>query len=394
MTGSVQDARIPMRLTLILAAACGLIVANLYYAQPLVGPISRDLGLSPAASGLIVTLTQIGYGLGLLLIVPLGDLIENKRLILTMLLLDALAVLGAGLFNQAAPFLSAALLIGLCSVSVQIIVPYASAMVAPEARGRVVGNVVSGLLVGIMLARPVSSLIAGIVSWHAVFFLSAAVLLGLALLLARTLPERRPAGSLGYFALLASMKDLALHTPVLQRRAAYQAGLFSAFSLFWTVTPLELAGPEFGLSQSAIALFALAGAAGAIAAPIAGRLADRGLSRIATRVALVMATLSFALTYLVPSGSLVSLALFTLAAILLDAGVSTSLVLGQRAIYTLGEAERGRLNGLFMATFFLGGALGSAAGAYAYAHGGWLAASLLGLALPAAAFLFSLTEKR
>ncbi|OQP84656.1 MFS transporter [Rhizobium rhizosphaerae] len=394
MTGSVQDARISVRLTLILAAACGLIVANLYYAQPLVGPISRDLGLSPAASGLIVTLTQIGYGLGLLLIVPLGDLIENKRLILTMLLLDALAVLGAGLFNQAAPFLSAALLIGLCSVSVQIIVPYASAMVAPEARGRVVGNVVSGLLVGIMLARPVSSLIAGVVSWHAVFFLSAAVLLGLALLLARTLPERRPAGSLGYFALLASMKDLALHTPVLQRRAAYQAGLFSAFSLFWTVTPLELAGPEFGLSQSAIALFALAGAAGAIAAPIAGRLADRGLSRIATRVALVMATLSFALTYLVPSGSLVSLALFTLAAILLDAGVSTSLVLGQRAIYTLGEAERGRLNGLFMATFFLGGALGSAAGAYAYAHGGWLAASLLGLALPAAAFLFSLTEKR
>ncbi|OLP59064.1 MFS transporter [Xaviernesmea oryzae] len=394
MNGSAQEARISTGLTLILAAACGLIVANLYYAQPLVGPISQSLGLSPSASGLIVTLTQIGYGLGLLLIVPLGDLVENRRLILIMLLLDAVAVLGAGLLGQAASFLTAALLIGLCSVAVQIIVPYASAMVAPEARGRVVGNVVSGLLFGIMFARPVASLIASVASWHAVFFLSAAVLVGLAVVLARTLPERRPAGSLGYFALLASMKDLALHTPVLQRRAAYQAGLFAAFSLFWTVTPLELAGPEFGLSQRAIALFALAGAAGAIAAPIAGRLADLGLSRITTRVALIMATLSFLLTYLAPAGSSMSLALFTLAAILLDAGVSTSLVLGQRAIYTLGEAQRGRLNGLFMATFFMGGALGSALGAYAYAHGGWLAASLLGLALPAAALAFSLTEKR
>jgi predicted MFS family arabinose efflux permease len=382
------------RLTLILAAACGLIAANLYYAQPLVGPIGASLGLSPDTAGLIVTLTQLGYGLGLLLIVPLGDLVENRRLILVMLVLAALVVLAAGIMTGPVLFLSAAFTIGLCCVAVQIIVPYAAHMAPAAERGRAVGNVMSGLMVGIMLARPVSSFIAAFLPWHMVFVLSSVAMGALALLLARVLPVRLPTGGVGYGALIASLPRLMAAEPVLRRRALYQGCMFGAFSVFWTVTPLLLSSPVFGLSQVGIAIFALVGAAGAFAAPIAGGLADRGLSYAATRIAMIAAACAFLVTHFAPLGTTLSLTLLTLAAIGLDFAVSTTLVLGQRAIYLLGDAHRSRLNGLFMATFFLGGAAGSAAGAWLYAHYGWWGASLLGFALPAAALLYSLTERR
>jgi predicted MFS family arabinose efflux permease len=380
--------------TLLLAFACGLIVANLYYAQPLAGPIGASLGLAAGATGLIVTLTQIGYGCGLLLIVPLGDLLETRRLVCTLVVLAALALLAAGLSSQPAPFLAAVLGIGLASVAAQVIVPFA-AHLAPEAiRGRVVGNVMSGLLTGIMLARPLSSFVAQLASWHTVFYGSAVAMLGLALLLRLALPQRRPHAVLGYGALLGSLVQLLRDTPVLRRRALYQAGMFGAFSLFWTTAPLLLAGPEFGLSQGGIALFALAGVAGAIASPIAGRMADRGWSKPATLLAMGMAIAAFAITHLGAPGSTFRLALLVAAGIVLDFGVTTNLVVGQRAIYTLGADVRSRLNGLYMAIFFAGGALGSAAGGWAYAQGGWLWASGLGLMLPAAALAYFLTERQ
>nr|WP_307233089.1 MFS transporter [Pararhizobium capsulatum] len=381
-------------MTFLLAAACGLIAANLYYAQPLIGLISSSLGLTPAAAGLIVTLTQIGYGLGLLLIVPLGDLFENRRLILVITGLGTLAVVAAGLANTPMQFLAAALFIGIGSVAVQIIVPYAAHMVAEEHRGATVGNVMSGLMVGIMLARPVSSFIAEFLPWHSVFFISAAVLVALMVVLGRALPDRVPKTGLGYGALLTSMGRLVVTTPILRRRALYQACLFGAFSLFWTTTPLLLSGPEFGLSQGQIALFALAGAAGAVAAPIAGRMADRGWSYWASRAAMASVAVAFLITHIAPTGSMLALVLLTFAAILLDFGVTTNLVLGQRAIFVLGPEYRSRLNGLYMATFFAGGAIGSAVGAWLYADGGWWAASTFGLALPLTALAYSLTEGR
>lgn len=381
-------------MTFLLAAACGLIAANLYYAQPLIGLISTSLGLSLGAAGLIVTLTQVGYGLGLLFIVPLGDLFENRKLILSVMGLGTLAVIGAGIASSPLPFLASAFFIGLGSVAIQIIVPYAAHM-APEAhRGQAVGNVMSGLMVGIMLARPASSFIAEFLPWHMVFFISAAVLVVLALILSRALPPRVPQTGLSYGGLLASMARLVMTTPILRRRSLYQAGMFAAFSLFWTTTPLLLSGPEFGLSQGQIALFALAGAAGAIAAPIAGRLADRGWSYLATRLSMLSVAVAFLITHIAPVGSLPALALLTFAAILLDFGVTTNLVLGQRAIFVLGAEYRSRFNGLYMATFFAGGAVGSALGGWLYAEGGWWAASMLGLALPASALLYSLTERR
>lgn len=380
-------------LTFIMAAACGLIAANLYYAQPLAGPIGVELGLPPQATGLIVTLTQIGYGLGLLLLVPLGDLLENRRLILTMIGLVTIALIGAGLSVSPAPFLGFCLLIGIGSVAVQIIVPFAANLAPDVTRGRVIGNVMSGLMLGIMLARPAASFIAGLSSWHLVFFLSAAVMVLLGLLLARRLPERRPAAKLSYGALLASMGRLVVTEPVLRRRAAYQACQFAAFSLFWTVTPLLLAGPGYELTQRGIALFALAGVAGAIASPIAGRLADCNLSRPATVLGILSVAVAFLVTHLAEHGSTLALGLLVFAGILLDFGVTTTLVIGQRAIYGLGAELRSRLNGLYMATFFLGGAIGSAAGAWAFAEGGWWFASSLGLALPVVAFVYFLTER-
>jgi len=381
-------------LTLLLATACGLIAANLYYGQPLAGPISAELGMSPAAAGLIVTLTQIGYGLGLLLIVPLGDLFENRGLILTVIFAGAAALLAAGLVTHPLPFLAAALFIGLGSVAVQILVPYAAHMAPEAARGKVVGNVVSGLMLGIMLARPASSFIAQFSSWHVVFYLSSAAMIVLMIVLALALPKRVPTSKLAYRHLLSSMGRLAVTTPILQRRALYQACMFGAFSVFWTTTPLLLAGPEFGLSQGGIALFALAGVAGAIAAPIAGRWADRGLTRPATIFALLLVSASFLMTHLAPHGSTLALGLLTAAAILLDFGVTTNLVLGQRAIFSLGPEYRNRLNGLYMATFFAGGAIGSAVGGWAFAHGGWWLTSWIGFALPVLALLYFTTEKR
>ncbi|NTZ90709.1 MFS transporter [Agrobacterium tumefaciens] len=381
-------------LTFLLATACGLIAANLYYAQPLAGIIGAELGLSAGATGLIVTLTQIGYGVGLLFVVPLGDLIENRKLVVSAVSMAVLSLVAAAFAPQAAPFLIAAFLVGVSSVAVQVIVPYAAHMAPHAIRGRVVGNVMSGLMAGIMLARPVSSLLSEVVSWRGVFLTSAGVMAILAVVLFRLLPARMPEARLGYGALMASMGRLAMHTPLLRRRAIYHAFLFAAFSLFWTTTPLYLSGPHFNLSQGEIALFALAGAAGTVAAPIAGRMADRGWTYAATFLALVAVALSFAVTHLAPEGSHLALAILVVAAIVLDFGVTTNLVLGQRAIFTLGAEFRSRLNGIYMATFFMGGAIGSAVGGWAYAVGEWGAASWIGFALPVAALLYFVTEKR
>lgn len=379
-------------MTLLLATACGLIAANLYYAQPLIGPISASLGLSPQAAGLIVTTTHIGYGAGLLLVAPLGDLFENRRLILVLLCVAMLALIGTTLSTHTATFLAAALLLGIGSVAVQVLVPYAAHLVPEAARGQVIGNIMSGLMFGIMLARPVASIITEAMSWHAVFAFSALITGCLAIVLWNTLPRREPAPGLSYGTLMASMAQLARNTPVLQRRALYHAFVFGAFSLFWTTVPLLLA-QSFHLSQNGIALFALAGVAGAIAAPIAGRIADRGWTRAATGLAMICVAASFLLARMGLSGSSTGLGMLVVAAILLDFGVTANFVLGQRAVFSLDAKLRSRLNGLYMAAFFAGGALCSALGGWTYAQGGWSLSMWVGLALPLLALTCYLTEQ-
>ncbi|MDY7546646.1 MFS transporter [Glaciimonas sp. CA11.2] len=389
---TLAPAAIPTWITLLLAIACGAIVANLYYAQPLIGLISATIHLSPAAGGLVVTLSQIGYCLGLLFVVPLGDLIENRRLVVIALIISVIALIAAALSQNAWQFLLAALAIGVSSVAAQVLVPYATYLAAPEKRGQVVGNVMSGLLLGILLARPMASLIANFWGWHAVFAMSAVVICVLAIVLTRHLPPRYPTSGMAYGRLLHSMWGLLTTTPILRRRAAYHALLFSVFSMFWTVVPMVLTGPMYKLSQFGIALFALAGVMGAIAAPIAGRLADRGLTRPATGVAIVLVLISYPVAHIGTAGSHFSLGMLVVSALLLDMGISANLVLGQRAIFSLGGEVRSRLNGLYMAIFFAGGAVGSAVGGWAYAHGGWNLVSWFGLAMPLVALLYFFTE--
>ncbi len=380
-------------LILLLGIAVGVIAANLYYAQPLIALISKSLGLAPEAAGLIVTLTQIGYGFAVLFIVPLGDLLENRKLILSMIVLAVFALIGLTFANHILPYFIAAFAAGVGASAVQIIIPFAAHLTPEMKRGQVVGNLMSGLMLGIMLSRPIASILTDLSSWHAVFLLSACfmTLLGIALFI--FLPQRHPAKlNISYSALISSMAQLFLRTPILRRRAIYQSFLFGAFCLFWTAIPLYLAGPVYHLSQTAIAFFALAGVAGAISAPFAGRLADRGWSRQATMTAMTISALSFPLTHIFAPGSAISLVVLVLAAILLDAGITANLVLGQRAIFSLRAKYRSRLNGLYIATIFIGGAIGSSAGAWAFARGGWLLTSWVGFLFPLSALIYFGTE--
>ncbi|MBP2248189.1 putative MFS family arabinose efflux permease [Paenibacillus xylanexedens] len=393
MRQQVKKAPVPTWIIFLLASACGLIVANLYYAQTVIGPISITTGLSSAAAGLIVTLTQIGYVIGLLFIVPLSDITENRRLVVLFLIVLVVALIAAAFSPTAVVFLTASLFIGIGSVVAQILVPYATYLTSEEQRGRVVGNVMSGLLLGIMLARPVASFITSLFGWQTVFVFSAIVITLLMLLLSRALPARQPEPTLNYGQLIVSLGTLFRTMPLLRRRAFYQASLFGAFSLFWTTVPLRLAN-DFDMSQQGIAWFALAGVGGAIAAPIAGRLADRGLTRILTGAAMVIAAASFGLAYVFQSHSTLALILLVIVAITLDMAVSGNLVLGQRIIYSLGNEARGRVNGIFMSIFFVGGAIGSSLGSWSYANGGWSLTTLIGLIMPLLALVYYFTEKK
>jgi predicted MFS family arabinose efflux permease len=377
-----------------MATAVGVMAANLYYAQPLVSMIAKALGLRPDAAGLVLTATQVGYGLGVLLIVPLGDLFENRKLILTMIGVTIVAELFLGLSDSVVPYFIASLLVGIGASAVQIIVPYVSHLSNPLQRGQVIGSLMSGLMLGIMLSRPLASLFADFISYHAVFFFSAFVMLLLMWRILSVVPERKPEDQgMNYGQLIWSMKSLIVNQPTLRRRALYQACMFGAFCLFWTVTPMLLVNSSFQFTQKGVAIFALAGVAGAIAAPFAGKFADKGWSRQGTMLAFASGLICFLMCYFLVPGSWVSLGVLLIAANLLDAGVSSHLVLGQRAIFSIDPKNQSRLNGLYIAGIYVGGAIGSALGAWAYAHGGWSLACTVGLCFPLLALILFFTEK-
>lgn len=378
--------------SLLYAVACGILVANVYYAQPMVALIAPAIGLDQGAASLVVTLTQLGYGAGLILLAPLGDLVENRRLILATIAACLVALVLAALAGTVSQFLAAALLIGVFAVAVQMLIPLAAHLAPDQARGRVVGNIMAGLLAGIMLARPLASLIAHAAGWRAVFLVSAVLTALVLASLAARLPRFCPQGAGGYGRLLASLAPLLLQTPVLRRRAAYQGLQFAAFSLFWTAVPLELAGPDFGFDQQGIALFALAGAAGALVAPLAGRWADGGHGQRLTKTGLSGVAAGFVLAWAgIATRSPIVLAL---SAILLDVGVQLTMITGQRAIYALGPTARSRLNALYLALLFLGGAAGSAGASPVFTHLGWTGIALLGGFLPLAGLALFATEKQ
>ncbi|MFC1442017.1 MFS transporter [Streptacidiphilus sp. N1-10] len=379
----------PRRLVLLLAVACGLAVANLYYAQPLLSSLRQVFGIDAATAGWLVTISQIGYALGLLFIVPLGDRLENRRLVTVLLGITAASLVVAGTAPGYALLLGATLLFATTLVVVQILVPYAADLAPSHIRGRIVGQVMSGLLAGILLSRTLGSLLAQATDWRVVYLTSAALMAVLALVLRTTLPTRRPRTGAPYPALLRSTARLMRQHPALRRRALYQATMFGAFSAFWTTVSFVLTGAPFHYNQLGVGLFALVGAGGVLIAPLAGRWADRGLVRPMTAAALLTAALAFGLAG-VGRHSIIALGA---AAILLDMAVQTTLILGQHVIFQLDPASRARLNSAYMATFFLGGALGSQVASTAYRADGWPAVATLGAALPAAGLLLWATER-
>lgn len=375
-------------LTFLFATACGALVANLYYAQPLISLIGADIGLSAVAQSSMVTVTQLGYAAGLVLLVPLGDIVENRRLILATMALNVLSLAGLALLPGLGPLFVMMFVVGATSCGAQMLVPLAANLSAPERRGAVVGNVMSGLLGGILVARPLSSFLAGYVGWRGVFGLSAAAVMVVLLGGVVLFPRRQPPAEHRYAELLASLWQLFRDKPVLRRRSLYHAAMFGAFSLFWTGAPALLMRPPFDFTTSQVALFTLAGVLGVIAAPVAGRLADRGHVRQGTIAAMALVAATFVLaafgrTHFWP---------LLVTGVFLDMGVQANLVFGQREIYQLDESVRNRLNAVYMTTFFLGGALGSAATSPLLESLGWYGVCALGVAMPAVAlgyFLFA-----
>jgi predicted MFS family arabinose efflux permease len=375
-------------LILLFAFSCGAIAANLYYAQPIISLIAPDLHMSEGTASLIVSLTQIGYAAGLFFLVPLGDLVENKQLMIISAVLSIASLAAAATLDEPGLFLGISLLIGFTSVAVQLLVPLAAHFAAAETRGRVVGTIMSGLVLGILLSRPISSFIAGQFGWRAVFGFGAVVMTLVTVLLALTLPGRRPNHSSSYPQLIRSLERLVATLPVLRQRSLYQGLMFGSFSLFWTAVPIELMN-HYHLSQTAVAVFSLVGAMGATSAPIAGRLADAGHAHRATAIALALAAISYLPAMLLPG-----LGVFGLAGtgLLLDFAVQMNMVLGQREIYLLDPKSRNRLNSIYMTSVFVGGAVGSAIASTLYKHGGWTWVAVAGMLAPLLAlsrFLFA-----
>ncbi|MGW2070347.1 MFS transporter [Streptomyces sp. NPDC001953] len=380
----------PGWLIALFAVACGMTVANLYYAQPLLSSLRDVFHVSSATAGLLITLTQVGYVIGMLFLVPLGDRLEKRTLITTLLVVTTLALVAAGLATGFPMLLAASLISGATSVVAQILVPFAAGLAPDHARGRIVGRVMSGLLTGILLSRTVSSLVSDIAGWRVVYLGSAVLTALLALTLRAALPRHAPTTTVPYAQVLRSTFALMRTHPALVRRGLYQAAMFAAFSAFWTTVSYLLTGPHFHYSQVGVGLFALVGAAGAAVAPLAGRWADRGLTRTMTGIAFGAAALAFAVAGLAGH----SIVLIALAAVVLDMAVQTTMILGQHTIYRLDPHARARLNAAFIATFFVGGALGSQIGSIACRDGGWGAVGVLGTALPALALLYWTTEYR
>ncbi|MEA3543450.1 MAG: MFS transporter [Pseudomonadota bacterium] len=369
---------------LLMAAACGVIVANLYYAQTLIDVIGPEIGMSASVAGLITTLTQLGYGLGLFLIVPVADLFENRRIVLGSILVTVIGCLAIAASQGPTSFLVASILTGVGATGAQVLVPLASHLAAPEKQGRVVGTVMSGLLFGIMLARPVANFLAGSFGWRSTFLVSAAAmaLIGIVLLLA--CPQRRPRGGMRYGEALASTFAQLRQHRVVRMRAFYQSLMFAAFNLFWTAAPLALIR-QFHLGHAGVGAFALAGAGGALVAPVAGWLADRRLTRPTSLAGLAGLSVGFLLAdWTVAAGSLIG---FTIMAVLIDAAVQLSQITGQKLIFSIDPDARGRINAAYMTVMFVVGALGSVIGSATYEAGGWSASAIAGAAIGGVATL-------
>lgn len=389
MTAGLSPAAVRRLLWLLAVAAC-LTVANLYYSQPLLPLIGGALHASPRGAGLISTATQVGYAVGMLLLVPLGDSLERRRLIVVMTAAVAVALVAVAASPTLGALWATSLLLGATTIVPQLVVPFAAAVVPDATRGRVVGLVMSGLLIGVLLSRTASGLLAAHVGWRATYVLAAGLMLLLALVLRLALPSQSPASRTPWRALLATLPALVRDEPLLRRHALLGACTFGAFSVFWTTLAFHLARPPLGYGSDVAGLFGLVGVAGAVAAPIAGRLADRFGSPAVNLAATLAVLVSFGLLWL-GRGSLVGLAA---GVVVLDFGAQANHISNQTRVLGLSASARNRINTVYMVAYFAGGALGSTVGAAAWNAWGWAGVCSAGGAFGALAILVWATVAR
>ena len=379
-------------LTLLFSVTCALAVANVYFAQPLLDSMAQSLGVASSMIGMVVTATQVGYALGLLFIVPLGDLLNRKRLVLTQVLLSALALAAIGAAQQWLALLSAMIMMGVLAVVVQVLVAYTATLATPSQRGQAVGTVTSGIVLGILLARFTSGVIADLAGWRAVYFASSGLMLTLAVVLWRAVPDiALPRHQDSYLALMGSLFKLFISEPTLRVRGLLALLIFAAFSVLWTAMVLPLSAPPLSLSHTAIGMFGLAGVAGALAARRAGRWADQGLGQRVTGISLGLLTLS----WLPISFAETSLIALVGGVILLDFAVQAVHVTNQSIIFTARPDAQSRMVGAYMCFYSVGSALGAVAATQVYALWGWMAVSLLGALISVSAWvLWFVTAQR
>lgn len=367
-------------------------VANIYFAQPLLDTLSLEFGIGHSTIGIVITVTQVFYALGLFLLVPLGDLLNPRRLIIGQMLLSVIALCAVGTAASGTVLFAGMAVIGLLAVVTQTLVAFAATLAAPSNRGRVIGSVTSGIVTGILLARTVAGVLTDLVGWRFVYLFSAALMLLVVGALYRAMPRVvREKPTLSYSQLLKSLVLLFAQEQVLRIRGVLCLLIFTAFSILWTSLVLPLSAEPFTLSHTAIGAFGLAGAAGALAAAGAGRLADRGLGQKTTGGALLLLLLSWLFMGYMES----SLLMLGVGIVLLDLAVQAVHVTNQSMILTLLPEARSRLTAGYMMFYSIGSATGSIASTSVYASFGWRGVCVLGASVSAAALLFwAATRKR
>ncbi len=377
--------------TLLFALAAGLSVANTYYAQPLLDTMARDFAIAPATIGLVVTLTQVGYGLGLIFIVPLGDIVDRRRLIAGQGLLSVIALVSIALAGSAGMLFASLAAMGLMAVIIQILVAFAATLAHPEQRGATIGIVTSGIVIGILGARFVAGLLADLGGWRAVYMTSAVLTLAMVGLLLRVLPSGQSSGSTdSYVAILRSTPVLFLQDRILLVRGFLALLVFAAFSTLWTALVLPLSAAPFSYSHTQIGLFGLVGMTGALAATGAGRLADRGLGQWTSGISLALLLASWGLIALLPR----SIPAFLVGIVFLDLAVQAVHVTNQSIIFNRHPEARSRLVGGYMVFYSIGSATGAITTTMAYAFAGWPGVSALGASFSAAALLIWTLSRR
>lgn len=370
----------------LLAVAAGAAVANSYYNQAMLGHIGRDFAISAAGVAAIPVVTQLGNAIGVLFLAPLGDRLERRSLMLFTIGALVLAMLAAAVSQSFAALVVASVAIGGFATVAQQIVPFAVTIATDDRRGRVLGTVTGGILLGILLARVFSGIASDLWGWRLVFLVAAGVMAAIGGLLAALLPRLEPTTTLTYGRLLASLWHLVAAHPVLRRATLIQCLVFMGFIGFWSSLALALEAPPYRLGASAVALLALVGAAGSLAAPLAGRFADRAGSRRVVTIGTGLATASFVLLVLGQG----SIAVMVAGTLFLDLAVQTSQVANQTQVYALDRAARSRLNTVFMAAMLLSGSLGAGLGGLAFATWGWIGTCLFGALSSLLALILSL----